>query len=435
MLLDHRRGEGVRRAVAGDTLPSVRRTGLLFLAASGATAWLLWPPPALSHEVVSTTVLFDREIVRILSKKCVSCHTEDNLAFPLITYEQTRPWARSIEEEALRRHMPPWRAVRGYGEFANDNGLTARERAFIVSWVEGNGPKSAGQTVVIDIAATPKTSVPGATRPDFTRWPLGQPDLVIPLPERQNTAIHKVPSGQANQAANQTTNQTTRIVVPIDVPAARSIRGIEFKPADRRRIRAAFFSVQETGQWIGSWTPWHNAAVAPEGTAYALPPRSHIVAEIHYRETSPSSASWGSLGLLYAREPRTAPLSDLVLGATGEAPAHAIGHTFRAATTLGADTDAVALWPRLQPGAQSVVVSARKPDGAIEVLLYLKDVLEEWPTPYIFTAPVRLPKGTEIVVTATGANPSDTPQRGGVTLIISRYEPPTAGRVLPRRSP
>ena len=80
----------------------MKRAVLPILAVCLGTAWPFWPRPALSHEVISTTVLFDREIVRILNKKCVACHTENNLAFPLTTYQETRPWARSIEEEALR---------------------------------------------------------------------------------------------------------------------------------------------------------------------------------------------------------------------------------------------------------------------------------------------------------------------------------------------
>src|SRR4029453_6418420 len=160
----------------------MRRTLLPLLAACIGTAWQFWPRPALSHEVISTTVLFDREIERILNKRCVACHTENNLAFPLTTYEETRPWARSIEEETLRRHMPPWSAVPGYAEFANDNGLTNREFAFIVSWVEGNGPRSAGQTVLLNVSETPKGPGIAAIRPDFDRWQLGMPDLSRQLP-------------------------------------------------------------------------------------------------------------------------------------------------------------------------------------------------------------------------------------------------------------
>ena len=104
-----------------------------------------WPRPVQSHGSLTTTVLFDREIVRILNERCVMCHAEKGLAFPLVTYEQTWLQGRAMRSSVLRRHMPPWSAVAGYGEFINDNHLTLRESQFLVSWVEGLGPRNAGK--------------------------------------------------------------------------------------------------------------------------------------------------------------------------------------------------------------------------------------------------------------------------------------------------
>ena len=104
---------------------SVFRTPLLYLVTAGLLlGWTLWPRPAESHETVGTSVSFEREIARILTRRCLNCHSDRNLAFPLTTYEETRPWARAIQEEVMARHMPPWRAVPGYGKFANDGALT-----------------------------------------------------------------------------------------------------------------------------------------------------------------------------------------------------------------------------------------------------------------------------------------------------------------------
>ena len=374
-------------------------------------------------------MLFDREIVRILNKKCVACHTENNLAFPLTTYEETRPWARSIEEEALRRHMPPWRAVPGYGEFANDNGLTIRESAFIVSWVEGNGPKSAGQTVLLNVSETPKSPGEAALKPDFDRWQVGKPDLLRQL--------------AANTIAPHEPNQIRRTVVDLGLTTERWVRALEFKPGDRRVVRAAFFSLRETGQWLGSWTPWYGVTTLPERTAYRVPAGSHVVAEIHYRGAEAQVEDRGTLGLYFAGAPPANRPSDLVLQASGEVPANATAQKFRAATTLPADTYAVALRPELLPGAQAVEVAARRPDGGTQMLLLLKDILQDWPTPYIFKEPMLLLKGTEIVVTSYYVNPNDKPQPGGMKVTVARYEKNerpaiarkiTAGKALPRRS-
>ncbi|HWF11797.1 MAG TPA: hypothetical protein VG297_25190, partial [Bryobacteraceae bacterium] len=73
---------------------------------------------AIAHETLTTTVLFDREIVRILDKHCVMCHYKDGPSFQLETYEQTWVRARKMRSEAIARHMPPWSAFPGYGHFA-----------------------------------------------------------------------------------------------------------------------------------------------------------------------------------------------------------------------------------------------------------------------------------------------------------------------------
>ena len=197
---------------------------------------------------------------------------------------------------------------------------------------------------------------------------------------------------------------------------------MEFKPGDRRVVRAAFFSLQETGQWLGSWTPWYGVTTLPEGTAYRVPAGSHIVAEIHYRSADESVEDRGSLGLYFAQTTPANRLSDLVLQANGEVPANAGSQKFRAATRLPADTYAVALRPEWLPGAQAVEVAARRPDGGTQVLLFLKDILQDWPTPYIFKEPVLLSKGTELAVTSYYVNPDDKPQPGGIKLTVSRYE-------------
>jgi hypothetical protein len=46
---------------------------------------------------------------------------------PLVTYEQTRPWAGKIAAAVDMKMMPPWFADPRYGHFANDPSLTAEQ--------------------------------------------------------------------------------------------------------------------------------------------------------------------------------------------------------------------------------------------------------------------------------------------------------------------
>ncbi|HXP88794.1 MAG TPA: hypothetical protein VN841_28995 [Bryobacteraceae bacterium] len=374
---------------------------LALIVVCAASAWVLW-----SHETLTTTVLFDREIVRILDKHCVMCHTANGPSFPLETYEQTWLEKRKIHASTIARHMPPWDAVPGYGQFINENNLTLRETQFIVSWVEGLGPRNSG--VVFTNTADPGAAQSQEVRAhaDFGHWQLGQPQLTRQL------------------AANTIEPQQSvikRTAIDPGLTSERRLRALEFMPSDRRVVRAAFFTIQETGQWIGSWTPWHGFVNLPKGVAYRLPARSHIVAEIHYQGAQERIVEHGTLGLFFADQPSPDMVSDLVLQAPSPAQPGTKSVRLRATAKLAADTYALALRPDLHPGMKSIEVSARRPDGGTNVLLFAKDLRLDWPTPYIFKDPVALPKGTELTVTAYYASAASVPHSGALRLTVSKY--------------
>jgi hypothetical protein len=93
------------------------------------------------HDAITTKITFDREIVRLVISHCASCHRDGGSAFSLMTYDQARPWAKAIGEEVLQRCMPPWGAVKGFGDFRNDKGLTEEQLELIVDWEEGGAPE------------------------------------------------------------------------------------------------------------------------------------------------------------------------------------------------------------------------------------------------------------------------------------------------------
>src|ERR1700739_3123590 len=80
-----------------------------------------------AHDVITTKITWSKEMSRLVYKRCATCHRDGGAAFSLMTYEAARPWAKAIKEETLERRMPPWQAVKGFGEFKDDRGLTEEE--------------------------------------------------------------------------------------------------------------------------------------------------------------------------------------------------------------------------------------------------------------------------------------------------------------------
>jgi hypothetical protein len=352
-------------------------------------AALVWPRAVMSHGSSTTTVLFDREIVRILNERCVMCHADNSLSFPLVTYEQTWLQGRSMRSSVLRRHMPPWSAVAGYGDFLNDNHLTMRETQFLVSWVEGLGPRNAG-TVFLNVV-DPKAGAPAEIRATThsDHWRLGEPDLArSPAP--------------LTVAANER-DVVKRTVIDLGLSSTRHVRALEFMPGDRRVVRAATFSVERTGQWLGSWTPWHGFVSLPDNVAYRLPAGTRIIADIHYRGAGQRVVDRGTLGVFFAKSPARESATDLVINGR---------------TRITADTTVWAIQPEIVAGLSSLEVSVRRSDGGTDILLALTDPSPDWPTPYLLKTPRRLARGSELFVIARSKT---TPQSARIRVRLSRY--------------
>jgi hypothetical protein len=126
---------------------------LVAIVCGCGTAW--------SHDIITTPITFDREIRRIIDSRCASCHHPGGAAFSLMTYKDARPWAEAIKEEVLARRMPPWGAVKGFGDFRNDQALTPEQLEVIVSWADGGVPEGEEK----DLPPAPKLDAAVASAP------------------------------------------------------------------------------------------------------------------------------------------------------------------------------------------------------------------------------------------------------------------------------
>lgn len=380
--------------------------------------WMLGPPSGFTHGTTTNTVVFDREIVRILDTHCVACHAVGRLASSLATYEDTWLNRGPILSAVLSRHMPPWAAVPGYGDFANENGLTLRETRFLTSWVEGLGPRSGGEVFlnvrepVTEAVAEPANA---SDDDDADAWVLGEPSLVRTLESRV------VEPGQSERI--------DRVLVDLGLTEERQLRGLEFRPGDRRVVRAADFFIAGTGQWLGSWTPWYAFSALPPGVAHSLPSGANILAEVYYGTSDERVVDEGRLALFLSDDPvfsdepgeLLALPPDLVLEAIGQIPPFATMERFGTEATIVEETRILSLLPKFEPGIQSFEVSVRRPDGRTEILLFAMDIPQEWPTPYILEEAALVQPGSVLRATAYYESESNVSTPGGFRLTVSHY--------------
>src|SRR5881394_931194 len=96
---------------------------------------------SLSAQAPSTPT-FSRDVAPILYRNCVTCHRPGEIApMSLLSYEQARPYARSIRERIELGTMPPWHAEGSPGTFLNERRLTATEKETLSRWANNGSPQ------------------------------------------------------------------------------------------------------------------------------------------------------------------------------------------------------------------------------------------------------------------------------------------------------
>src|SRR5437868_12974680 len=126
---------------------------------------------AASARAADGTPTFSKDVAPIFYKACVECHRPTMFApMSLITYDDARPWARSIKQRVVSRAMPPWGADAAHGTFRNDPSLTQSEIDTIAAWVDAGAPKGDDK----DLPATPQFA---------DGWTIGKPDAIFTMEE------------------------------------------------------------------------------------------------------------------------------------------------------------------------------------------------------------------------------------------------------------
>src|SRR2546428_7243235 len=135
----------------------------------------LYPATSAQQPASSPTVTFTKDVAPILQKSCQNCHRAGAIApMSLLTYQDVRPWARSIKSKVVAREMPPWYIDRHIGiqKFKDDPSLTEAEIATITRWVDAGAPQG-------NPSDMPKPRVFA----DVDKWHIGKPDMIVSLPK------------------------------------------------------------------------------------------------------------------------------------------------------------------------------------------------------------------------------------------------------------
>ena len=369
----------------------------------------------IADEVAPT---FSDDVAAIVHQKCTICHRPGSSApFTLISYDDVRRRAGTIEAVLDSGYMPPWKPVDHGISFANARDLSSDEETTLRRWIAADCPSG-------DLRRAPSP-------PEFADgWSLGKPDLVVKM-----NGTYRVPADGPDIYRS--------FVFPLQLSDDKWVKAVELRPTAKTAVHHAIFLLDSSGaarkldgadgqaglegmglviagerqnkpgeagaalggsplggSGLGGYVPGSTPNVLPGDLAMPLPAGSDIVMQTHFHPSGKEEFEQAELALYFAE---TAPSRQLVpvmlppmfgFGSGIRIPAGESNYEISDSFTLPVDAQAIQVSGHAHYLCREMKLTAKLPSGESLVLLHIDDWDLDWQDQYLFADAIDLPAGT-----------------------------------------
>jgi hypothetical protein len=397
-------------------------------------------------ETPASSITFHKDVEPILQKNCQGCHRPGQIApMSLLTYQEARPWARSMRNAVNLKTMPPWFADPSYGHFMNERRLKPSDIDTITTWAESGAAEGDAKD-----APTP------------IKWPDGgwqiKPDYVVEGPtydvppkgivewtwfvvpggftkDTWVTSIEVLPSQLAVTHHVCLSYVRHSPDVPYNVAMLprsihRDAEGNEIHPPGGQRGGPPPSAGQRAGQDVGSggaafpgilgvifgrsagtalieecYEPGRPPAdFRPYNAAKLIPAGTDLAVNVHYTPNGTPVTDHVRIGFTLAKEPPKRRYIAMSTAAPSDPKQFAIPPNNSnweappAVATFDQDVELVGLMPHMHVRGKAARFDLEYPDGKKETVLNIPRYDFNWQLWY--DTSIKLPKGTTMKVYA-----------------------------------
>ena len=359
---------------------------------------------------------FYKDVLPILQTHCQGCHRPGEIGpMPFLRYDQTRRWARAIQQAVESKKMPPWFADRQYSQFANDPSLSPQEIETLGRWAAANSP-----------AGDPREAPPAR---HWTKgWNIAMPDEIVrmpravPLPARGDVeyTYEIVPTNfsedkwvQMSEIRPLRRENVHHAVVYIRPPNSQWLRhapvGVPFTASslkDEQDRRDAEFTISDI---LLVYAPGSSPDRWPEGMAKFIPRGSDLVFQMHYVTRGHPAADQTSIGLIFSKQaPKQQVLTLQLTNSRFVIPPGVDDFRVEVHGTLPNDASILSFFPHMHLRGKRFEYNIVQPDGRAETLLRVNYDFY-WQLSYRLAVPRFLKAGTELQAVASYDNSRKNP--------------------------
>lgn len=354
-------------------------------------------------------VTYAEHVAPILNASCVECHRAGEIGpMALTSYQDVRPWAKSIKEVVHTRTMPPWHADSSKVAYANDRSLTDEQIATLVAWADQGAPMG------------DPSKIPALPQFDET-WAMGEPDMIF-----HATEDFTIRSGEGN------IDYQSIYFGPV-LEEDIYVTGWEIRPSERSLVHHANLvrapvqlpevgigqAVLAGGDYIGSYLPGARPMMYPEGTALRIPKGNMIQIQVHYVPTDGEPLTDHLMFGVRLANGRVDKLMRTV--GTDEYEIEIAPHgTFEmdSEVLLNFDLTLLSSGAHMHLRGDAYTAKAILPDGTEKLIADVPFYDFNWQSNYQLANPVDVPKGTKYHVHARWDNTANRPTNDNPDLHV-----------------
>jgi hypothetical protein len=360
---------------------------------------------------------FNKEVLPILQAHCQECHRPGEIGpFPMLTYQQARPWAKAMKDALLKGKMPPWPVDPKYGKFSNDRSLSKAQIDTLVAWADSGAKEGDPKD-----SPRPRKWVEG--------WNIPKPDIELAMP-----AAFTVPAkGEV---------EYQYIVIPTNLTEDKWVRMVEVRPSNRAVVHHAVIFIREPGApWLKDAKPGvpfvppvnnsgqrflntqgggndiltiYTPGMVPDmwkpGQAKQIKAGSDIVFQMHYTANGTAGPDQTKIGLVLAEGPPAERI--ITVGAINNRfaiPPGEANYSAEAQFPAMNEMTVLSLFPHLHLRGKGFQYDIVRASGESETVLKLKSWDLNWQLSYKLEKPIKLQAGDKVKATAWWDNSANNP--------------------------
>jgi tetratricopeptide (TPR) repeat protein len=387
------------------------RNPLLFVAAALTAVGAFANSHVSPHDAAPPPVTFSHQIAPILYKNCSTCHHPGGEGpFSLLSYADARRWAPQIVRVTQNHFMPPWLPEPGYGDFADQERLSAKDIELIRRWASSGTPEG-----------NPSEAPPA---PHYsTTWQLGTPDLVLSV----KNPTHVPASGK---------DVWINFVLPYPLQQTHYIRAMQILPGTPQVIHHANIEIDRTASlrhanpktwqqglpgmelvvYSGNafdpdshfllWKSDTPVLVEPKNMPWRLDPGNDLILNMHLKPTGKPEVAEAKVGLYFTDRPPTAHpiLLELEDDSALDIPPGDPNYVIQDQLKLPVDVQVLAVYPHSHYTGKDLQGYAVLPNGQKKWLIWIRNWDVDRQAVYNYRRPIFLPKGTVLHIHYTFDN-------------------------------